>query len=51
MMALCAGAVFMAKKIWMRPGGYSAVAPMANFVEYLFLISFCDDCFEAVWRG
>ena len=26
------GAVFMAKKNWMRPGGFCVGAPMANFV-------------------
>lgn len=29
---LCDGAVFMANKIWMRPGGFCVGAPMANFV-------------------
>jgi len=32
MLGLCVGAVFMAKKIWMRPGGFCAGAPMATFV-------------------
>ena len=45
MMALCAGAVFMAKKNWMRPGWFWAGAPMANFVEYLFfLLSYGAEC-------
>ena len=36
MLGLCAGAVFMPKKNWMRPVGFCAGAPMANFVLYLF---------------
>jgi len=53
----CGGAVFMAKKNldasgWVFPqsGTSCAGAPMANFVEYLFLISYRVDCFGAVLR-
>ena len=45
MLGLCDGAVFMAKKIWMRPGGFSRKAGQVVWGrQWLTLCSICFFC-------